>query len=204
MFEIGWSELVLIGVVALIVIGPKELPEMFRTLGRFTAKMRGLAREFSRAMDAAANESGLKDAAKDIREAANLPRGGLDAVKDAARKFEQWDPLKGQRPGGVAESRTAKPTLSNDKPPAPAAPAPEPAAEAPAAEPQEATPAPKRGPATQALADAQAARRRSAAAARRAAAKAAEQAEAPPAAEPPPAKAASKAPSRASARKGEA
>ena len=41
MLDIGWSELVLIGVVALIFVGPKDLPRMFHALGRFTAKARG-------------------------------------------------------------------------------------------------------------------------------------------------------------------
>ena len=54
MFGMGWSEMVLIGIVALIVIGPKDLPKMFRALGEFTGKARGMAREFSRAMEAAA------------------------------------------------------------------------------------------------------------------------------------------------------
>ena len=43
MFDIGMSELLLIGIVALIVVGPKDLPALFHTLGRFTAKMRALA-----------------------------------------------------------------------------------------------------------------------------------------------------------------
>ena len=47
MFDIGMSELLLIGIVALIVIGPKDLPGLFHTLGRFTAKMRALGREFT-------------------------------------------------------------------------------------------------------------------------------------------------------------
>ena len=51
MFDIGWSELLLIGVVALIVVGPKDLPRMFRTLGQFTARARHMARDFQRAME---------------------------------------------------------------------------------------------------------------------------------------------------------
>jgi hypothetical protein len=46
---------------------------MFRTLGRFTAKARGMAREFQRAMEAAADETGVKDVAKDLKEASHRP-----------------------------------------------------------------------------------------------------------------------------------
>ncbi len=101
MFDIGWTELILIGVVALIVIGPKDLPEMFRTLGRFTAKLRTMSREFSRAMEQAANDSGVKDVAKDIRNVASPSNLGLNAVKDAAAKFEKWDPLKTSKPAAA-------------------------------------------------------------------------------------------------------
>lgn len=138
MLDIGWTELMVIGVVALIVIGPKDLPEMFRTLGRFTAKARGMAREFQRAMETAANEAGVKDIAKDLKNVTSAKSLGLDAVKDAATKFEKWDPLK----------NAAKPTA----PPPPRTP-PVAAADIvpPAAAPM--------GPATQALADKQAAKK---------------------------------------------
>ena len=46
MFDIGWSELVVIAVVALIVIGPKELPGVLRTVGHYMRKIRGMASEF--------------------------------------------------------------------------------------------------------------------------------------------------------------
>ena len=149
MFDIGWSELLVIGVVALIVVGPKDLPMMFKTLGRFTAKARGMAREFSRAMEAAADDAGVKDVAKDLRAATSAKAMGLDLLKDAATKFENWDPSKPE-PGAT---RLA---------PDPGAPAP--ASPAPAAATAQPTLSPDLGPETQALAEAQAAKRAAASA----------------------------------------
>ena len=68
--DIGWAELILIGIVALIVIGPEDLPDMFRQLGRFTAKLRAMSREFSRAMEQAAKDTGVKDVADGLKAAA--------------------------------------------------------------------------------------------------------------------------------------
>ena len=157
--DLSWSELLVIGIVALIIIGPKDLPGMFRELGRFTAKVRAMGREFSRAMEQAAKESGVKDVANDLnavvdplRKAANPSSMGLDAVKSAADKFEKWDPLK----------NAAKPTapLKVGTPVAAAAPV---AADPVAAEPAAAAPAVVPGPETAALAERQAARKAAAA-----------------------------------------
>ena len=84
MFGLGASEMVVIAVVALIVIGPKDLPGLFRTMGQFTGKARMMAREFSRAMDQAANEAGVKDISKSINAAANPTKFGTDKLKEAA------------------------------------------------------------------------------------------------------------------------
>ena len=61
MLDIGWSEFLVIGVAALIFVGPKDLPVMFRTLGRFTARARAMAREFQKAMDDAAKSTGVHE-----------------------------------------------------------------------------------------------------------------------------------------------
>ncbi len=109
MFDIGWSELLVIGVVALIVVGPKDLPVMFRTLGRFTAKARAMGREFQRAMDDAARESGVKETADDLRKMTSKNALGLDALDKAATKFEQWNPAKGAAtPKGPATQALAE------------------------------------------------------------------------------------------------
>ena len=92
--DIGWAELLLIGIVALIVIGPEDLPQMFRQLGRFTAKMRGMSRDFSRAMEQAAKESGVKDVTDGLKGAASASSVGMNKVKAAADRFEKWDPIK--------------------------------------------------------------------------------------------------------------
>ena len=83
MFDIGWTELLVIGIVALIVVGPKDLPGMFRTLGQFTGKAKAMARDFQRAMNEAADEAGVKDVQDSLRAATNPKAMGLDALKDA-------------------------------------------------------------------------------------------------------------------------
>lgn len=97
MLDVGWTELLLIGIVALIVVGPKDLPHLFHALGRFTAKARGMAREFSSAMEDAAKSSGLDEASKSLRDVKNLTSKkslGLDALDRAADRFEKWDPKR--------------------------------------------------------------------------------------------------------------
>ena len=74
MFDIGWSEMTMILTVALVVIGPKDLPRVARQIGRWTAKGRALAREFQRSIDDMAREADLQDIKDDI---AKMGRGGL-------------------------------------------------------------------------------------------------------------------------------
>lgn len=149
MLDLGWSELLLIGVVALIVVGPKDLPHLFRQLGRFTAKARSMAREFSSAMEDAAKSSGLDEASKsiqDVRALTSKKNLGLDALDRAAEKFEKWDPMKPSEPSGLKRDPGGSPAgtpasaaspasaKATESAPAPATPAIEAdAADAPAA-----------------------------------------------------------------------
>ena len=92
MLDLGWTELLLIGIVALIVVGPKDLPVLFRNVGRFMGKARAMAREFSRAMNEAAEESGVKDATQGFRDMTSSKSLGLDGVEKSLRESTRWDP----------------------------------------------------------------------------------------------------------------
>ncbi len=84
MFDLGALELIVIGIVALIVVGPKDLPGMFRAVGQFVGKARRMAREFQRSMEEAADESGIKEAAKGLKDIDNL---GLNSATKSAQSY---------------------------------------------------------------------------------------------------------------------
>lgn len=56
MFDIGWTEMVVLGVVALLVLGPKELPGLLKNIGRFVGRFRDVASDFRRQMDDISDE----------------------------------------------------------------------------------------------------------------------------------------------------
>src|SRR5262249_27876204 len=81
MFDIGWSEFVLIAVVALIAIGPKELPGVLRMVGQWMAKARKMAAEFQSQFQEAMREAEMADLKKsfdEVKEAASgLTKGNI-------------------------------------------------------------------------------------------------------------------------------
>tara|TARA_B100000676_G_scaffold1575_1_gene1450 strand:+ start:51 stop:497 length:447 start_codon:yes stop_codon:yes gene_type:complete len=93
MFDLGLTELLLIGIVALIIVGPKDLPVLFRRVGEFVGRMKGMAREFTSAMNSAADEAGVKDVAKTVRAATNPIQSSLDKVGETTREFTNFDPM---------------------------------------------------------------------------------------------------------------
>jgi sec-independent protein translocase protein TatB len=68
MFDIGYSELLLIAVVALVVIGPKDLPRVMRTVGHWVGRARGMARHFRSGVDTMMREAELEEMEKKWRE----------------------------------------------------------------------------------------------------------------------------------------
>ncbi len=133
MFGIGWSEMVLIAVVALIFIGPKELPAVLRNVGKWVTAARNMAREFQGHVDDLVKETGLDEVRRNIREntAGTLNdlanhvdpdrslREGMDPDKlmagDAAKKptgelvDPLVDPLASAAPA-IADAAVAEPT----------------------------------------------------------------------------------------------
>ncbi|KIN72964.1 Sec-independent protein translocase protein TatB [Sulfitobacter guttiformis] len=96
MFDIGMTEMLVVGVVALIVVGPKDLPVMFRRVGQFVGKAKGMAREFSSAMNDAADQSGMREVSsglsKSLKAASNPIGTAMDGVKDAASSLTKVEP----------------------------------------------------------------------------------------------------------------
>lgn len=96
MFDMGWSELLVVGVVALIVVGPKDLPVLFRKVGQFVGKAKGMAREFSNAMNDAADDTGMREMSsslnKTLKTATNPLGSAMDEVKSATKSLSKFDP----------------------------------------------------------------------------------------------------------------
>lgn len=105
MFDIGWGELIVIGVAALIFIGPKELPGVLRTLGQWMAKIRRMAGEFQNQFHEALREAELADLKKEV-----------DEMSTHAASMSNFDPIaevRSQLEGArrdIESTFTSKPT----------------------------------------------------------------------------------------------
>ena len=81
MFDIGWSELLVVAVVLVVVVGPKDLPGMLRTFGRTTKQLRSMAGDFRRQFDDALREAELDDVKSTVDEMRKLdPRNDIRAA----------------------------------------------------------------------------------------------------------------------------
>ena len=112
MFDISWGKLVIIGVVALLVIGPKELPAVLRQLGQAMAKIRRMAAEFQGQFQDAMREAEMADLKKQFDETTSSVQSAFDTtdIKNELEKMIQ-DPV-GTTPGApnVAATPPSDPT----------------------------------------------------------------------------------------------
>ena len=84
MFDIGWGELVVIGIVALIAIGPKELPGVLRTMGQWMGKVRRMASEFQNQFQEAMREAEMAD----LKQQVDTLTSGFDPIETARKEIE--------------------------------------------------------------------------------------------------------------------
>ncbi|PTM42677.1 Sec-independent protein translocase protein TatB [Bosea sp. 124] len=133
MFDIAWSEFMLIGAVALVVIGPKDLPKAMRTVGQAVGKIRRMASEFQGQFNDAMREAELHDLKKQVEDVGgsvssamntdfkpiDMPASsGLDdaALKEAEAKLAAIplpDPLP---PVEIAPAAVSTPVVEDEKP----------------------------------------------------------------------------------------
>lgn len=81
MFDIGWSELLVIGIVALIVVGPKDLPILLRTIGKYVGMIRRQAGEFRAQFDEAMRESELEQLKQEVTKLKSEAEGTLKSAE---------------------------------------------------------------------------------------------------------------------------
>jgi sec-independent protein translocase protein TatB len=135
MFDIAWSELAVIAVVALIIIGPKDLPKVLRSIGQWTAKARAMAREFQSGIDDMVRETELDELRKAAKQVSDFsiekevkktfdPDGSLEKqfTEHNQAIMEATSDLKGE---GATKIADPGPDAAAVEPPAPGQPAPE-------------------------------------------------------------------------------
>src|SRR3954454_15690572 len=114
MFDIGWGELLVIGVVALIAIGPKELPGTLRTLGLWMGKIRRMASDFQNQFHEAMREAEMAD----LKQQVDNLTSGFDPIETARREIES---AAEDKPPSALAPPAADPTAAPDVPSAYAA-----------------------------------------------------------------------------------
>jgi sec-independent protein translocase protein TatB len=141
MFDVGWSEMLVIAIVLIVVVGPKDLPRMLRQFGRTTSKLRAMAGDFRRQFDEALKEAELDDVTETLSSVRKINpmneiRKHLAPIEDVGQQVRAGldDALKPQPKPTPAET-AAEPVAA------------EPLKNGAAALPGEAAPKPKKTPA---------------------------------------------------------
>jgi sec-independent protein translocase protein TatB len=124
MFDLSWGEVMVVGAVALIVIGPKDLPKALRTVGQMTAKIRRMAAEFQGQFAEAMREAELDDVKRQIQ-GVNESVTSFDPVQSVRDELTDAlkvpDAMPGKTPGETVAAATAQ-ARGEANPPAPVEP----------------------------------------------------------------------------------
>jgi sec-independent protein translocase protein TatB len=112
-FGLSMGELMVIAVIALIVVGPKDLPKMLRTIARFVGKLRGMAGEFQRHLNSAIRETGIEEVKRDVKNMTNFT-----VTADIGKKMSEEFTKQGEE---INKMLDAPPSPPHE--PAPAVPA---------------------------------------------------------------------------------
>lgn len=132
MLDIGWQELILIAILAIVVVGPKDLPKMMRVVGQWTGKARAMAREFQQSFEQMAQEAELEELRKEVNQIKD--NNPITELRDDIQKIQDpffpdepdpavTDPLKDKsihppseedRDNDLGDKETAKAVTSKD------------------------------------------------------------------------------------------
>jgi sec-independent protein translocase protein TatB len=110
-FDIGWSEMAVVLLVALVVIGPKDLPRVARTLGKWVTKGRAMAREFQSALEDMAREAELDKVKSEIEKAGRTDLGTTieNTIDPTGELGQAFDPTARSRPRAKHAASTRVP-----------------------------------------------------------------------------------------------
>ncbi|KAA3449307.1 twin-arginine translocase subunit TatB [Mesorhizobium sp. SARCC-RB16n] len=111
MFEVGWTEMLVIAIVMIVVVGPKDLPKMLRTFGRTTAKLRAMAADFQKQFNEALKEAELDDVKKSVDELR-----GLSPVAEIRKQLNPFEQAAADVRAGVDAAMKPKPAADPGTP----------------------------------------------------------------------------------------
>jgi sec-independent protein translocase protein TatB len=142
--SLGFNEIIILGILALVVVGPKDLPLLFRKLGKWTAKLRGMAQEFRTGFDELARQAELDELKREVdalRRTTNLNEIARDLAKPlptledyagiskpalVPERISEPSPLAGEgREGGRSEQDSSGDAALNSDGPPPPTPSPQ-------------------------------------------------------------------------------
>ena len=88
MFSFGWSEILLIGIIVVVVIGPKDLPKFIKQIGLLVSNIRKISTDFKSSLNEIAEETEIKELAKSVKEVKKI-KDGINIKKNFENEIKQ-------------------------------------------------------------------------------------------------------------------